>query len=104
MTKPKVTFMPLDGTGMLHLDFQTGSFGDAIEAKKGDGVGFFSPNGDLQGVTFDDVNEKEDRQTLEFEHYRVVVAISKGKISQSVTLLNTGKSSKSSQKGSEDAA
>lgn len=105
MKKVKVTFIAIDGTGALHLDFQPGPFGDAIEASKGDGVGFFSQNGDLQGVTFDDVDEKNDRQALEFDQYRIEVSVDKGKISHSVTLLNSPKkNSRVSKKRTEDAA
>ena len=49
MKSVKVTFIPIDGTGALHLDLQPGPFGDAIEARKGDGMGF-SQNGDVQGA------------------------------------------------------
>lgn len=91
MKKAKVTFIPIDGTGTLHLDFQPGPFGDAIEATKGEGVGFFTQGGVLQGVTFDDVDEVQDHQTLEFDHYRIEVSVKKGKISHSVTPLNSPK-------------
>ncbi len=106
MKKTKITFIALDGSGALHLDFQSGPFGDATEASKGDGVGFFSPNGELQGVTFDDVDEKKDHQVLEFDRYRVEASVENGKISHSVTLLNTPKkhSRSSSKKRTEDAA
>ncbi len=99
MKKAKVTFIPISGTGVLHLDFQPGPFGDAIEARKGDGVGFFSRNHELQGVTFDDVNEERDHQILEFDRCRVELSVTKGKISHSVVLLNvSGKSSRGSKK------
>ena len=106
MKKVKITFLPIDGTGALHLDFQPGPFGDAVEAKKGDGIAFFSQNGELQGVTFDDVNEERDRQLLEFDRYRVEVSVTKGKISHSVTRLDEPKKTapRSSKKRVEDAA
>jgi hypothetical protein len=88
MKKTKVTFIPIQGTGTLHLDFQPGPFGEATEARKGEGVGFFSQSGDLLGVTFDDVDEKQDLQALEFDRYRVELSVTKGKISHSVTLLD----------------
>ncbi len=91
MKKAKITFIPIDGTGVLHLDFQQGPFGDATEARKGDGIGFFSRSGDLQGVTFDDMDEEKDQQVLEFERYRIEVSVNKGKISYAVIPLD-GKS------------
>lgn len=87
MQKAKVNFISIGGSGALHLDFQPGPFGDATEAKKGDGVGFFAQNGDLQGVTFDDVDAKQDHQTLEFDRYRIEISVNKGKVSHSAVLL-----------------
>jgi len=105
MKKAKVTFIPIAGTGVLHLDFQPGPFGDATEAKKGDGVGFFSQNNELQGVTFDDVNKERDHQVLEFDCYRVEVSVNAGKVSHSVVSLDTPrKMSRLSKKRAEDAA
>jgi hypothetical protein len=103
MKKAKITFIPIDGTGVLHLDFQQGPFGNATEARKGDGIGFFSGSGELQGVTFDDMDEEKDLQVLEFECYRVEASTNKGKISYSVTPLD-GKSSRSPKKRAKDAA
>lgn len=85
MQKAKVNYFPLAGSGVLHLDFQPGPFGDAVEAMQGEGVGFFSPKGDLQGVTFDDVQEQSDEQILEFERYRIEVSVKKGKVSYKLT-------------------
>jgi hypothetical protein len=105
MKKTKVTFIAFDGTGALHLDFQLGPFGDATEANKGDGVGFFSASGELQGVTFDDVNEKKDHQVLEFDRYRIEASVENGKISHLITFLNTPKKhSRPPKKRTEDAA
>jgi hypothetical protein len=105
MKKTKITFIPIDGSGAVHLDFQPGPFGDATEAKKGDGVGFFSQNGELQGVTFDDVNEQRDQQVLEFDNYRVEISVTNGKISVSISLPSAPKKSpRSSKKSTEDAA
>ncbi len=105
MKKARVTFIPIDGTGVLHLDFHPGPFGDATEARKGDGVGFFSQNGELQGVTFDDVDAEQDHQVLEFDRYRVEVTVNRGKISKSVVPLeSSGKAPRSSKKRTEDAA
>lgn len=104
MRKTKVTFLPIDSTGALHIDFQPGPFGDAVEARKGDGIGFFSQNGELQGVTFDDVNEKQDHQMLEFDRHRVEVSVMKGKISHSVVPLEKPRRPGPQKKGAEDAA
>ena len=106
MKKVKITFLPIDGTGALHLDFQPGPFGDAIEAKNGDGIGFFSQNGELQGVTFDDVKKERDHQVLEFDRYRVEVSVTKGKLSHSIARLDVPKkrTPRSSKKRAEDAA
>lgn len=91
MKKPKVTFIPIDGSGVLHIDFENGPFGEATEATKGDGVGFFSANGNLQGVTFDDVNEKHDDQTLVFAAFAVAIAVRKGKITFKLDTVSTAK-------------
>lgn len=104
MKKVKITFLPIDGTGALHLDYQSGPFGEAVEAKKGDGVGFFSQNGELQGVTFDDVSEERDRQVLEFERCRVEISVTKGKVTHSVRLEPNKPSPRRSRKRAEDAA
>jgi len=69
------------------------------------GLAFFSQSGELQGVTFDDVDEKRDHQVLEFDRYRVEVSLDNGKTSHSVTFLDSQKKrSRSSKKRTEDAA
>ena len=85
MKKCKVTFIPISGSGALHLDFLPGPFGDATEANRGDGVGFFSNTGELQGVTFDDVGAKSDRQSLEFDRYKIDITLTNGKVTYVVT-------------------
>jgi hypothetical protein len=62
--KPKISFRHHDGSGPLSVHWYTPPFGDAEEAKTGDGVFWFSPSGDLLGVEFDDVVTKKDQQTL----------------------------------------
>lgn len=105
MKKGKVTFLPIDGTGALHVDFQPGPFGDATEAKRGDGVGFFSASGELMGVTFDDVDEARDHQVLEFDRCFVEISVNKGKVSHSVVPMDAPrKASRSSKKRAVDAA
>ena len=84
MKKAKVTFLPIGGSGALHLDFQNGFFGNAVEALHGEGVGFFSFDESLMGVTFDDVAAKSDHQTLEFGIYRIEVKVKNGKVAYNV--------------------
>ena len=89
MKKARVTFLPIAGSGTLHLDFSPGPFGDATEALQGNGVGFFSAQDDLLGVTFDDVDEKRDHQVLEFTRHRIELKIRNGKITYQVEPLET---------------
>ena len=91
MKKPKVFFNPISGSSVLSLTWFPGPLGDAVEATKGMGVGFFGHNGDLLSVQFDDVNEKIDHQVLEFDRYRVKVSVSHGKISYSLNSLESPK-------------
>lgn len=91
MKKAKVTFLPIEGAGILHLDFYPGPFGDAVESKNGDGVGFFSATGELLGVSFDEVSEKKDRQELIFDRYRIEATVQKGKVTYSVEVLEPKK-------------
>ena len=97
MKKAKITFLPIDGTGALHIDFQPGPFGDATEARQGEGVGFFSASGKLMGVTFDDVNEKRDHQIIKFERHCIEVKINQGKVLHSVSITETKKRTKKSE-------
>ena len=66
MKKGKVFFHPIDGSGPLTISWSSFPKGDAVEAKKGSGVGFFSEKGDLLCVIFDDVKSTTDHQILEF--------------------------------------
>jgi len=65
--------------------------GDATQASSGEGVGFFSPTGDIQGVTFDDVCERSDNQVLEFDGYRLEVSVRRGKVSYQLRELSPPK-------------
>ncbi len=85
MKKGKVFFHPIDGSAPLTISWSSGPKGDAIEAKKGAGVGFFSDRGDLLCVIFDDVQATQDHQTLEFNHNRVEVTVKKGKVTYNVS-------------------
>jgi len=82
--KGKVFFHPIDGTGILTISWSVLPKGDAIEAIQGSGVGFFSENGNLLSVIFDEVQSDEDRQVLEFSDYRVEIRVEHGKVMYSV--------------------
>ena len=87
MKKDKVSFRVIGESGPLSISWYAGPKGDAVEAKNQIGVGFFSPNGELLGVEFDDVSEKKDHQALVFDHYRVEVTTKNGKVSYKVETL-----------------
>lgn len=81
MKKPKISFRVFGNSGPLTLSWFDGPKGDAVEANNTIGVGFFSKEGTLLCVEFDDVNEKNDHQVLEFDRYRVEVTVVKSKVS-----------------------
>jgi len=85
MKKGKVFFHPIEGSAPLSISWYSGPKGDAVEAKNGTGVGYFSPTGELLGVMFDDVSEKSDHQVLEFDRYRVEVTTKNGRVSSSLS-------------------
>lgn len=58
MKKGNVFFHPIEGTAALTISWSSAPKGDAIEAQKGAGVGFFSDAGDLLCVIFDEVDRK----------------------------------------------
>lgn len=80
MKKGKVFFHPIEGTGALTISWSSEPKGSAIEAKKGNGVGFFSKTGKLICVIFDEVCEDQDHQTLEFSHDRIEVTVRNGRV------------------------
>ena len=93
MKKAEISFRVIGSSGPLSISWYPGPHGDAVEAKNQAGVGFFSPNGELLSVEFDDVQEKQDHQVLEFDRYRVEVTTKNGKVSYSVRSRNArGKS------------
>lgn len=94
MIKGKVFFHPIDGFASLTISWSSRPKGDAIEAKKGDGVGFFSKKGELLCVIFDEVQEAFDHQILEFKHHTVDVSVKKGKITY---ILKRGKTPRKSK-------
>ncbi len=91
MKMPKIFFNPINGSSILSITWFAGPLGDAVESKNGIGVGFFAHNGDLLSVQFDDVNEKNDHQVLEFDRYRVEVVVNKGKITHTLTRMEKPK-------------
>lgn len=101
-----VFYKPMGGSAPLSIYyFDSGNLGDATEANNELGVGWFSPNGEILAVQFDDVDEKQDHQELKFDRYKVEVTVKNGKISHSLTELNAPKKSpKSSKRRDEDAA
>jgi hypothetical protein len=83
--KGRVFFNPIEGSGSLTISFSSGPKGDAIEAKRGDGVGFFSEKGDLLCVIFDEVQSDEDHQTLVFAHDRIEISTKNGRVTYIAT-------------------
>ena len=82
MKKPEISFRPHGGSGPLSIYWSEAPNGDAVEAIKGNGVSWHSASGELLGVEFDDVSEKEDMQTLRlFNNIKINLKISNGKIS-----------------------
>ncbi len=81
MSRGEVFFHPMEGSGQLSISWSSAPKGAAIEAKNGNGVGFFSTSGDLLSVIFDDVLATEDHQVLEFTEHRIEVTIKNGKVS-----------------------
>ncbi len=80
MKKLDISFRHFDGSGPLSIYWHDGPYGDAVEANKGDGVGWFSVGQDLLGVEFDDVEFKKDHQTLFFDSVMIEVKVNNGKI------------------------
>jgi hypothetical protein len=89
MSKAKVSFRVIGESGPLSITWSPGPLGDAVEDKKGIGVGFFSPNKEILGVEFDDVNSKNDCQILEFSHFRIEISVKNGKVFYNLTKLNS---------------
>ncbi|MBC7419644.1 MAG: hypothetical protein H7328_02855 [Bdellovibrio sp.] len=81
MKKPKISFRVLGDSGPLSISWFAGPKGDAVESNNSIGVGFFSPDGELLAVEFDDLEQKKDHQILEFDRYQIEVEINNGKVS-----------------------
>ena len=80
MKKGKIFFHPIDGSASLTISWSSGPKGDAVEAKKGAGIGFFSDKGDLLCVIFDEVRSAQNHQILEFNYIRVEITVKNSKI------------------------
>jgi hypothetical protein len=89
MKKGKVFFHPIDGSGPLTISWSSGPKGDAVEAKRGSGVGFFSEKGDLLCVIFDEVQSENDHQILEFDRNHIEITIKNGRATYALTLRKT---------------
>ncbi len=87
MKRGEVFFHPMEGSGQLSISWSSGPKGAAVEAKKGNGVSFFSTKGDLLSVLFDDVIAEEDHQVLEFKKYKIEISVKCGIVKQKVTQL-----------------
>ena len=91
MKKGKLFFHPIDGSGPLTISWSSCPKGDAIEAKKGAGVGFFSEKGDLLCLIFDDVLSDEDHQILEFDSHHINLTVKDGNAIYTILQLNKSK-------------
>ena len=87
MRKGKIFFHPIEGMASLTISWSSGPKGDAIEARRGAGVGFFSDTGDLLCVIFDEVRADHDQQTLEFNRKLVKIIVKNGKVTCDVSEL-----------------
>jgi hypothetical protein len=87
MKKGKVFFHPIEGSASLTISWSSGPKGDAVEARKGAGVGFFSDKGDLLCVIFDEVQSDADHQILEFDRYHIEISIKNSRVVHTVTQL-----------------
>ncbi|MDE3045374.1 MAG: hypothetical protein KGJ02_01845 [Verrucomicrobiota bacterium] len=92
MKKGKVFFHPINGSGALTISWSSEPKGDAVEAKKGSGVGFFSKKGDLLCVIFDEVQSDNDHQILEFDRGHVEISVKNGRVTHTITQKKTATS------------
>lgn len=87
MKRGDVFFHPMEGSGQLSISWSSAPKGAAVEAKKGNGVGFFSTDGNLLSVIFDDVLSAKDHQILEFKNYKIEISVMNGTVKQKLTKL-----------------
>ena len=98
MKRGKVFFHPMEGSGQLSISWSSAPKGTAVEAKKENGVGFFSNSGDLLSVIFDDVSASEDHQVLEFKKYKIEISVRRGVVKHKVTQLIRPKVARTAKK------
>jgi hypothetical protein len=81
-TQPKIYFDKDDGGGVLSIYYYDGPYGLAQDAKKGDGVLFLAPNGEILGGIFDFVRASDDKQVLTAPNGdSIEISTAKGKVS-----------------------
>jgi hypothetical protein len=86
MKKPAISFRHFGGSGPLSIYWRDGLLGDAIEARRGRGVAWMAPSGELLGVEFDDVAYPDDQQELELRDGTAVrVRVANGRPAVRVT-------------------
>ena len=91
MKDAKISFRVFGDSGPLTLSWSNEAKGPAEEAKKGSGVGFFSKDGTLLCVEFDDVDEETDHQQLDFDASQVEIWVKNGKVRHEVRAVRTSK-------------
>ena len=79
MKKEKISHRIIGNSGPLMISWTDKPKGDAVEDLSGNGVGFFSKDGDILACEFDDV-KSTDHQTLQFENYTVEIHVRNGKV------------------------
>lgn len=80
MKRSRISFRHFSGSGPLSVYWHDGPYGDAVEARKGRGVAWLAPNGELLGVEFDDVAYASDDQMLDLPNGDTVrVRVTRGK-------------------------
>jgi hypothetical protein len=104
MKQAQVFFNPMEGSGQLSISWSSAPKGAAIEAKKGNGVGFFSFKGELLSVLFDDVTAEEDHQTLEFKEYKIEISVKCGVVKYKMTQLTRPKATLTAKKSNRSAS
>jgi hypothetical protein len=78
---PEIFFEDSGGEGPLYVYFDEPPYGNAIDDETGAGAGFFSVDGNLLAVLFDNVNSNEDLQSLKFPGQALVkIKVKKGKV------------------------
>jgi hypothetical protein len=81
MKKPTISFRHFSGSGPLSVYWHPGPYGDAVEATRGSGVGWFTPTHEVLGAEFDDVVYQQDEQSLEFANGVVIrLRVRRGKV------------------------